>query len=186
MRSERVKEIVRAKGGSMNGSVLVTYASKHGSTGEVADAVAGRLREHGLEVELLPVTSVEHVERFDAIVLGAALYMGRLHPDARHFLRGHRVELADKLVGVFALGPLTLSEHDVDGAWRQLEACLAKVPELQPVETAIFGGVVRPTELRFPFNRMAASDARDWAAIQTWTDTVAAALGAAQLTAVPA
>ena len=30
-----------------------------------------------------------------------------------------------------------------------------------------------PGKLRFPFDRMPATDARDWTAIRTWADTVA-------------
>jgi hypothetical protein len=47
---------------------------------------------------------------------------------------------------------------------------------------AVFGGAIDPARLRFPFNRMPASDARDWDAIRTWTaeiaPVVAARLGA--------
>ena len=31
-----------------------------------------------------------------------------------------------------------------------------------------------PAKLRFPFNRMQASDARDWEAIRSWADEIAA------------
>ena len=41
------------------------------------------------------------------------------------------------------------------------------------VAVAIFGGVVDPRKLSFPFNHMPASDARDWEAIHAWTDEVA-------------
>ena len=33
--------------------------------------------------------------------------------------------------------------------------------------------MIDPAKLRFPFNRMAASDARDWEAIAGWADEVA-------------
>jgi menaquinone-dependent protoporphyrinogen oxidase len=164
----------------MKRTVLVTCASKHGSTQEVADAVAQRLRGHDLDVSLLPVGEVETLEGFDAVVLGAALYLGRLHGDARRFLRRWRRELAKLPTAVFAMGPLTLEDAAVTGARKQLAAGLAHVPELHPVETAVFGGVVDPAELHFPFTRMPASDARDWQAIDAWSDQVAAALGSAR------
>jgi hypothetical protein len=47
-----------------------------------------------------------------------------------------------------------------------------KVPEVHPAAVAIFGGVVDPKRLRFPFNRMPASDARDWASIRAWAGSV--------------
>lgn len=160
-------------------TVLVAFATKHGSTREVAEAVAEGLREAGLEVDVVPVSEVSALERYDAVVLGTALYMGRPHPDARRFLGRRRETLARRPLAVFAMGPKTLGEEDVAGARRQLDLALGKVPELEPVATAIFGGVMRPEELRFPFSRMEASDARDWAAIAAWAREVARGFAAA-------
>jgi menaquinone-dependent protoporphyrinogen oxidase len=170
--------MLTSKGGVMDGPVLVTYASSHGSTREVAGAVAGRLREHGLRAELVPAGDVRSLDGYDAVVLGAALYMGRLHADARRFLRRHHGELEQRTTAIFAMGPRTLSEKDVASARHQLDAGLAALPLLRPVEVAIFGGVVDPAQLRFPFSRMPASDARDWTEIEAWADRVAAALAA--------
>ena len=50
------------------------------------------------------------------------------------------------------------------------------MPELEPVATAVFGGVFDPSQLRFPFNRMPAADARDWDAIRAWADGLATVL----------
>ena len=106
-------------------------------------------------------------------MLGGALYMGRWHADARDFLRRHRRLLAALRLAVFAMGPRTLAESDVEESHEQLDNALAMVPELEPVSVAIFGGVVDPAKLRFPFNRMPASDARDWDAIHAWAQDVA-------------
>jgi menaquinone-dependent protoporphyrinogen IX oxidase len=73
------------------------------------------------------------------------------------------------------MGPRTLDEHEVAGSRAQLDKALAHTPEVAPVAVAIFGGVVDPDKLRFPFNHMPASDARDWDAIEAWADEVAAA-----------
>jgi hypothetical protein len=57
------------------------------------------------------------------------------------------------------------------------------VPELEPLSVAIFGGVVDPAKLPFPLNRMPASDARDWAAIEAWAEEVAARIGPREMAA---
>ena len=44
----------------------------------------------------------------------------------------------------------------------QLEHALERYPELVPVATEIFGGVIVPEKMPFPFNRMPAGDHRDW------------------------
>jgi len=145
---------------------LVTYASKHGSTREVAERVAEVMRGGGVDVDVMPAAEVGHLRGYETVVLGGALYAGRLHKDARRFLARHRDALSVRRVAVFALGPQKLEQSA--GSRTQLDRALAKVPEIEPIAVAIFGGVIDPDKLRFPFNRMPASDARDWAAIEAW------------------
>jgi menaquinone-dependent protoporphyrinogen oxidase len=111
----------------MTSGILVTYATRHGSTGQVAGAIAGYLRAHADEVTLAPARSVrEPVDGYSLVVLGAPLYSGRWHHDAHRFLKRHRAELAQIPVTVFGMGPRT----DDDQAWRrsrtQLDRALAK------------------------------------------------------------
>jgi menaquinone-dependent protoporphyrinogen oxidase len=164
--------------GAVSACVLVAYASKHGSTREVAEAVADRLRAAGVRVDVRPASCVDHLDAYRGVVLGGALYTGRWHRDARRFLSRHRSALAQLTVAAFAVGPRTLEEADVASSRSQLDRALAHAPEVEPVTTAIFGGVVDPEKLSFPFAKMPASDARDWDAIDRWADGVAAALTA--------
>jgi menaquinone-dependent protoporphyrinogen oxidase len=162
----------------MRKPILVAYATKRESTHEVADAVAARLRELGHEVDVRPAREIGTLEPYCAVVLGGALYAGRWHRDARHFLAGHRDELTRIPMAVFAMGPLKLEPKDVEGSRRQLDHALAKEHELEPVSVAIFGGVIDPAKLRFPFNRIDTADARDWDAIRSWADEIAEWLAA--------
>ena len=52
-------------------SILVAYATKHGSTGGIAERIAERLRAAGLDAEALPVKSVRDVASYDAVILVA-------------------------------------------------------------------------------------------------------------------
>lgn len=158
----------------MTTRLLVAYASRHGSTREVAEAIAAALRGHGLDAEVRAAAHVRGLEGYAGVVLGAAIYVGRLHGDARAFMRRHRRALAALPLAVFALGPRTLAAGEVAASRSQLDAALAREPTLRPFSTAIFGGVVKPSELRFPLNRMPATDARDWDAIRRWADEIAA------------
>jgi menaquinone-dependent protoporphyrinogen oxidase len=158
------------KGGAMRPSILVAYASKKGSTAEVAASVGKRLRERGLAVDVRKASEVEDLASYDGVVLGGSLYFGRWHDDARAFLNRFRTALADRPLAVFALGPKTASEDDLAESRDQLDRALGDV---DPAAVAVFGGVIDPEKLRFPFNRMPASDARDWAAIAAWADEVA-------------
>jgi menaquinone-dependent protoporphyrinogen oxidase len=162
--------------------VLVAYASKHGSTREVAEAIAGALAERGYTVEVRSAHEVTSVEPYAAVVVGGALYTGRWHRDARVFLARHRHALAERPVAVFGMGPRTLADAEVAGSRKQLDRALAAVPEVPPASVAIFGGVVDPSQLRFPFSRMPASDARDWDAIEAWATLVADRFAPARIT----
>ncbi|HEX2410344.1 MAG TPA: flavodoxin domain-containing protein [Solirubrobacteraceae bacterium] len=157
----------------MSPPVLVAYATKKESTHEVADAVAARLRELGQEVDVRPAAEVGTLSPYGAVVVGGALYAGRWHRDARRFLATHREQLARRPVAVFAMGPLKLEPAEVEGARNQLDRALAKEHELTPASVTIFGGVIDPAKLHFPFDRMPAGDARDWDAIRSWADSLA-------------
>jgi menaquinone-dependent protoporphyrinogen oxidase len=160
----------------MTKPLLVAYATKHESTHEVAEAIAGRLQVLGHRGEVRAARDVETLSGYDGVVLGGALYAGHWHRDARRFLKRHRDELAGLPLAVFAMGPLSLEAEDVASSRKQLDRALAKEPSLEPIAVAIFGGAVDPAKMRFPFTHMDASDARDWDAIRYWTDDLAAAL----------
>ncbi len=152
----------------MTTTILVTYATKYGSTREVAEAIAETLKQQGAKVEILPARQIRTLGSYSAVVLGAALYMGRWHKDARRFLKRHRAALVHRPVAIFALGPLGHDEKEWQGARAQLDRALAQATWLTPVAVELFGGVINPAKLRFPFNRMPAGDARDWTAIRAW------------------
>ncbi len=163
----------------MNGSILVAYATRSGSTQETAEAIAAALREAGPTVDVVPAREVRTLEGRGAVVIGAPLYMFHWHREAFGFLSRHREALATLPTAVFALGPF----HDDPKEWQeirgQLSRELAKVPWLKPVVQEVFGGVFDPAKLRFPMTlipalkKMPASDIRDWAAIRAWARDLA-------------
>jgi menaquinone-dependent protoporphyrinogen oxidase len=168
----------------MSASVLVGYATKYGSTTEVAEAVAAALREAGLEVDCQPMRQVRSLDGYGAVVLGAPLYMFHLHKDARRFLSRHQKALAGSPpVAIFAGGPFGSGDgNEWQEVRKQLDQELAKFPWLRPVATEVIGGRFDPTALRFPWNlipalrQMPPSDLRDWDAIRHWASTLAAQL----------
>jgi menaquinone-dependent protoporphyrinogen oxidase len=160
----------------MSPKILVAYATKHGTTSEVAQSIAGTLQELGLIVEVREARRVDDIAPYEAVVIGGGLYMGRWHADARDMLKRHRHELAGKPFAVFGMGPDSLDESKVGESRRQLERSLAATPELEPIAVTIFGGALKPESWRFPFNRLPAFDARDWNAIRRWTEEVAGKL----------
>lgn len=150
---------------------LVAYASKYGSVEEVARFDSGRLEEHGIGCDVVAAHDAD-VADHAVVVLGAGLYAGRMHRDGRRFLKRNRAALEHLPWAVFAMGPLSAEPDEIAKVRPQLERGLEGVPE--PAEAAIFGGVIEPDRLRFPFNRMPAGDHRDWDAIGAFAERVAA------------
>lgn len=99
--------------------VLVAYASKRGSTAEIAAAVAEALSEASLEVDCLESGDVEDVSPYDAIVLGSAVYMKRWRGDAKHFLRRHSKQLAERPLWVFSFGPVGDPDQPEKPEWME-------------------------------------------------------------------
>jgi menaquinone-dependent protoporphyrinogen oxidase len=173
----------------MSDSILVTYATRYGSTQQVAKAIAATLRKRGLGVALQPAREVQSLDGYRAVVLGAPLYFGALHKDAQRFLTGHQQTVASRPVALFALGPTTQprNEEEWQGVQDQLDQQLARYPWLAPVAVELFGGKYDPARLRLtdrliaslpasPLHGLPASDLRDWTAVRAWAGNLAATL----------
>jgi menaquinone-dependent protoporphyrinogen oxidase len=154
--------------------VLVVYASRHGSTSEVAERIAARLNRAGHRADVAAADGImAKVDGYRLVILGGALYNGRWHRDARRFLRRHRDELTGVSVAVFGMGP----RRDDVGAWRrsrsQLDRALARYAWLHPVDVTVFGGV-DPEPKRGRPRR----DLRNWQTIDAWADSLTVLTGA--------
>jgi menaquinone-dependent protoporphyrinogen oxidase len=166
----------------MSSSILIGFATRTGSTQEVAEAIAAALREDGLSAICQPMHQVRTLEGYGAVVLGAPLYMFRWHKDAKSFLSRHQQALLKPPAAVFALGPFHADAKEFQDARAQLDKELLEFSWFAPVAIAIFGGMFDPAKLRFPMNlipalkQMPASDVRDWTAIRAWASGLAATL----------
>jgi menaquinone-dependent protoporphyrinogen oxidase len=158
----------------MSGPVLVGYATRYGSTQEVAETIAATLRANGLAVDVQPLRQVRTLDEYGAVVLGAPLYMFHWEKDARRFLAQHRSALRERPLAIFVLGPVHDPHDDIEweGSRAQLDKELTQFPWLTPVALRIFGGKYDPAKLGFPLKLFAgsapASDIRDWDAIRAW------------------
>lgn len=167
--------------------VLVAYATKYGSTREVAEKIGVTLRESGVDAEVKPAAQVSDLSGYSAVVLGAPYYIGKILKDAREFLDKHRAALEQLPVALFALGPVSSSD-DLADASKQLDETLEKLGWLTPRATTMFVGKYDPDHLRgldklvpkmkaTPLYNVPAHDDRDWEAISAWAESLPAALG---------
>jgi menaquinone-dependent protoporphyrinogen oxidase len=86
--------------------ILVAYASRNGSTAEIAEWIAEALADRGAAAEVRPAGEIGNVGPYDAVVLGSGVYAGRWLRDAVRFARRHRGVLVHRPVWLFSSGPL--------------------------------------------------------------------------------
>lgn len=158
--------------------VLVASASRHGSTTEIAEAIAARLRTQGLDVDVRAMHEVDTVYPYDAYVVGSAVYMGSWLKEARHFVDEHFELLSTRPVWLFSSGPI--GEPPSAGA-ETFDATDLQA-DLHAVDHALFDGKLDHHVLRLGERALARAlrvpdgDYRDWGAIESWGDEIARTL----------
>lgn len=169
--------------------VLVAHASRHGSTAGIAERIGETLRARGLTAEVRPVTEVDDLGPYDAVVLGAAAYMSHWLKDATTFARRHQAELAGRPLWLFSSGPLGTDFVDEEGRDVVGVSRPTEFPELTERlhprgERVFFGawdsgappiGLGERLVRHLPAARDAlpSGDFRDWAAIEAWAEDIA-------------
>ena len=159
-------------------SALLAYASRFGSTQEVAEVIAAVLRETGLKVDLQPMAEVRTLADYHAVVVGAAIYNAKWNVVAHQFVSQYQEALTQLPVAIFTLGPLSASEAAKRNSRRQLDNELTKYPWLKPVAVEIFAGKYDPSKPGMGFfdRFVPARDIRNWDAIRAWANALSAQL----------
>ena len=124
-------------------NVLVAYGSKFGSTAEIAESIAKVLRNRGLNVSLMPASTVNDLDAYDAVVLGSAVYTGHWTKEAIEFLVAHEGALSTRPVWFFSSGP-TGQGDPVERlrGWRFPEAQLDVANRIRPQGMVVFHGKI--------------------------------------------
>ena len=161
--------------------VLVANASRHGSTREIADAIAAELRAAGFDVDVREVGGVVDVDPYDVVVLGSAVYAGRWLPEAHRFAERHRAKLAAVPLWLFSSGPLGSDGPEPDGDPHRV-ADLVRAYGARGHR--IFPGKLDRSALGLGERLVATmvgapeGDFRDWGAIRGWARSIAGSLRA--------
>jgi menaquinone-dependent protoporphyrinogen oxidase len=171
----------------MKNRVLIAYASRAGSTAEVADAIARVLAERGASVDVRPVTNITDVTPYSAVVAGSAVHGGWL-PEAMDFLRANQSVLARKPFAAF-LTCITLAMRGGESYRGAVAKHLRPVRALvTPVSEGLFAGELNLAKLPvFDAMRMGipvalgifpSGDQRDWSKIRSWAENLPAEFSA--------
>lgn len=169
----------------MGDKVLVTYASKAGSTADIASVISEALFQAGMEVDQCPMRQVRVVTTYRAVVLGTAIRRGRPLPDAMHFVAEHRAALHHLRIACFSAG--VYMREDTPENRKKTESFLAPLlAEIDtPVAVGYFAGKIDTHAISRFWRLFAPRDAsghrlqgdwRDWDKIQRWAQELAAIL----------
>ncbi len=153
--------------------ILVAYATRAGSTGEVAAAIGETLKALGHEVDVLPLKNVTSLAGYGAVVIGSAVRFGSWLPEAVKFVEQKRQLLRQRPLAIFAVHILNTEDDPTSQQNRHLY--LEPVRKLvTPRAEALFAGVGDPTKVSFVERQVYKAvkapqgDFRSWQAIHDW------------------
>jgi len=164
----------------MGNKILIAYATRYGSTGEVAQAIGNVFQQAGIEVDILNVNEVLDVTIYRGAVIGSAARMGRFYSAATRFVQQHVKDLSRIPIAYFYVGA-TMNQDTLENR-KKAGVVLAPLRKArEPERIGFFGGKIDPKQLE-PFWRfvvsfvkegeMAPGDHRDWVAIDTWAKSL--------------
>lgn len=143
----------------------------------------------GVSAEVRSMVEVQSVPEGAAVMLGAALYIGRLPKEFHLFVTRFQAELAKVRPWVFVLGPTEKERKQFAAAEEQARKELGKYPWLRLADVRVLGGKFDPEHLILPFpmsllmklpanpmRKLPASDIRDWEWIEQWSRAIAETL----------
>jgi menaquinone-dependent protoporphyrinogen oxidase len=163
--------------------ILVTYASRTGSTAGVAEAIARTLVEGGAQVEVLPMQAVKDLTHYQAIIAGSAIRKSKWLPEAVQFVRSHQSTLTHKSFAMFTVC-ITLAMGNGEQYRSAVQSWVAPVRALvRPVSEAMFAGMLDFSKLPFSWDTLLfrlsvafgifpRGDHRDWKAIRSWAESL--------------
>ena len=163
--------------------VLVAYASRAGSTKGIAEFIAARLEERGIQSDVMGVGSAKDMSGYDAFVVGSAVYQFHWLKEAREFASDRRADLASKPTWIFSSGPTGPRATDSKGRDLREVSGPKEIDDLRewlnPRGHRVFFGAFYKDKLPGPlgwFSRWIPKeeegDFRDWREIETWADEI--------------
>jgi menaquinone-dependent protoporphyrinogen oxidase len=166
----------------MAGKILVTYATKYGSTEELAGIIAEELHRRGHEVDCLAAGGVKSVGSYAVVILGSPIYMGKLLSEAVDFTKRYRDDLKARRFAAFVVGYSLQARTEKN--LRNAEAAVDLIRRYAiPEEVGLFAGRVDLDRMSFAdkaimkLGGIEPGDFRDFDEIREWTRDLMARWG---------
>jgi menaquinone-dependent protoporphyrinogen oxidase len=161
--------------------ILVAYATKKGSTTEIAQAIGKELNASGHVVDVAEMRTITSLTGYNAVVIGGPVYVGKIDGVGK-FVKRHSTELARVPVAGFVVC-LAAAAKDPEGvAWAE-KALHAALDPLRPVAETVFAGRLDPSKLSWLQKwvtekaKSPVGDFRDWTAIAAWARDLPGKMG---------
>lgn len=163
----------------MNGHILVTYATRTGSTVGVASAIAETLGQRGFAVDVKPVKDNPSPAGYQAVLIGSAVNGANWLPEAIEYVRANQTDLQQAPVALFCVH--IMNTGDDEKSLQKRQAYLKEVrPLLGSAEEAYFAGLgLNPADssgferwIYRTFKIGPEGDCRDWNKINGWAKSV--------------
>ncbi len=135
--------------------------------------------EAGVASDVRRVEDVDGLDRYDAVVLGSAVYLGNWMDAAKRFVEAHKEALAARTVWLFSSGPLGDPPHPTQEHAVQIGEIAALTGAR---EHRLFTGRLEKHRLSFGERtvvravRAPEGDFRDWDDVAEWSRAIAHAL----------
>jgi menaquinone-dependent protoporphyrinogen oxidase len=167
----------------MNKRILVTYASRTGTTAEVAAAICRILSESGARVDILPMQEVKDLAPYEAVIAGSAIRAARWLPEAVEFIRAHQLTLRHKPFAMYTVC-ITLAMADTEQYRSAVSGWTAPVRAIvPPLREGLFAGMLDFSKLPFNWETLKLratvamgifprGDRRDWNAVRSWAESL--------------
>jgi menaquinone-dependent protoporphyrinogen oxidase len=165
--------------------VLVTAASKHRATAEIAAVIGAVLEAEKVDVDVRPPDDVGGLLGYDAVVLGSGVYAGHWLKPAKEFVNHHLSSLRERPVFLFSSGPVGAPPKEADNPPEMRAAATT----INAADQRVFGGRITGSQLG-PFEKFIVgvvkaplADDRPWDDIADWAKSIARYLTAGDLEA---
>jgi menaquinone-dependent protoporphyrinogen oxidase len=167
---------------TMGSRILVAYATRNGSTAEIAQAIGKELITAGLTADVAEIKDVSTLAGYTAVIIGGPLYMGSVDGTVSKFIGNNREQLLKLPVAAFAVG-LAPKNPDPGAADAAMTALKKSFAPITPVSSVLFAGKLDPAKLSFIQRKMTElvkspiGDFRDWNAIASWARELPGKMG---------
>ncbi len=161
----------------MNNKILIAFATRAGSTAEIAAEMGRSLNARGFGSDVIPVKEKPALAGYQAVILGSAIRMGSWLPEAVQYIEDNQAQLGSLPTALFTVHLLNTGD-DPESRANRLAYLDSVRPFLPGAEEIYFEGAMDYSKLSFLDRTIAKmvgaeeADNRDWDQIRGWMPDV--------------